>query len=105
MFNYYSVTITNVEERSKQIWGYHRFLLVTEYESKVALPPPFSILCYIFTTCRWVIRKLHPRKQETRKSTDEVQNKRKIDSDYWWYRFRHEKADEIKNALNGIRLE
>ncbi|CAF4113517.1 unnamed protein product, partial [Rotaria sordida] len=37
----FNVTITRVEEQSKQVWGYHRFLLVNEYKSKVSLPPPF----------------------------------------------------------------
>ncbi|CAF1465303.1 unnamed protein product, partial [Rotaria sordida] len=104
----FNVTITRVEEQSKQVWGYHRFLLVNEYKSKVSLPPPFSILNYLFLSGQWLAKKLlrcsryslNDKKAE--EFTDKIQDKRKIHSDYWWHKLRHEKTVQIEASLKEI---
>ncbi|CAF3800527.1 unnamed protein product [Rotaria sp. Silwood1] len=51
----FNVTIQYVEEQSNQIWGYQRYLLVTEYSVKSPLPPPFHTVPNLYHIVRSVL--------------------------------------------------
>ncbi|CAF3971719.1 unnamed protein product, partial [Rotaria sordida] len=78
----FNVTISDVAERSKQIWGYERYLIIIEYEDKPSIPPPLV------------------------KDSNSSKNKRKIE-DYQccWYTLKRENMDQIVAALEKIGLK
>jgi transient receptor potential cation channel subfamily M protein 3 len=43
---------------SHEIWMFHLFRVVMEYEKKPALPPPFSLLCHVYSVLKYCYRKL-----------------------------------------------
>ncbi|CAF4091208.1 unnamed protein product, partial [Rotaria sordida] len=78
----FNVTISDVAERSKQIWGYERYLIIIEYKDKPSIPPPLV------------------------KDSNSSKNKRKIE-DYQccWYTLKRENMDQIVAALEKIGLK
>ncbi|CAF0987672.1 unnamed protein product [Rotaria sp. Silwood1] len=78
----FNVTIRDVEERSKQVWGYERYLIINEYRDKPSIPPPVV------------------------KGSDSIENERKIDDDHCcWYTLKRENMDHIVAALEKVGLK
>ncbi|CAF1144352.1 unnamed protein product [Rotaria sordida] len=124
----FNVTIQNVEKQSYQIWGYQRYLLVAEYSIKSPLPPPFNTFHNLYRIVQCLIEKLqkpkstnsknnsHALEMESRglnennseeefKDNNEFQRKKEIAGDYWWYTLKHEKENQIVDALQNIELK
>ncbi|CAF1107885.1 unnamed protein product [Rotaria sordida] len=124
----FNVTIQNVEKQSYQIWGYQRYLLVAEYSMKSPLPPPFNTFHNLYRIVQCLIEKLQKSKstnaknnsytlemesrglnknnsEEEFKDNNEFQRKKEIAGDYWWYTLKHEKENQIVDALQNIELK
>ncbi|CAF3880388.1 unnamed protein product [Rotaria sp. Silwood1] len=54
----FNVTIRDVEERSKQVWGYERYLIINEYRDKPSIPPPVGTPYILYRSVRHLYRKL-----------------------------------------------
>ena len=74
-FELFSVTIQNVQEQSHDLWRYQRFLIVKEFSEKPLLPPPFSIISYIFMSIQRF-------RSQRRSSTYQVHNSLMFRMDY-----------------------
>ncbi|CAF0835257.1 unnamed protein product [Adineta steineri] len=121
----FNVTIQNVENQSHQIWRYQRFLLVFEYSDKPPLPPPFNPIYYLFSSIRYLIRRLKSLRQRRRnvtceptpmelttingdrihkafKITDAMQRESAIADDYWRYALKNGRKDQVEVALQNI---
>ncbi len=61
MFFFSSVTIQNVQDQSHDLWRYQRFLLVSEYENKNFLPPPFNAINSLVTLTRYLMKRCRKR--------------------------------------------
>ncbi|KAL8598697.1 hypothetical protein ACOMHN_033261 [Nucella lapillus] len=48
LYAMFTVTTAKVYNESVEIWRYQRYVMIVHFEEGLVLPPPFSILCYIF---------------------------------------------------------
>ena len=48
------VTTAKVYNDSVEIWKYQRYGMIVDFEERLVLPPPFTILCYAFFILRWI---------------------------------------------------
>ena len=48
------VTTAKVYNESVEIWKYQRYGMIVDFEKRLVLPPPFTVLCYIFFILRWL---------------------------------------------------
>ncbi|XP_060575124.1 transient receptor potential cation channel subfamily M member-like 2 isoform X2 [Ruditapes philippinarum] len=53
----FSNVFQQIEKNSKEIWKYHMYFLVMEYDKKPFLVAPFSIIPIFFHAIRWLFRK------------------------------------------------
>ena len=76
------MTIQNVQEQSHDLWRYQRFLIVKEFSEKPLLPPPFSIIYYIFMSIRFFFTRIRRSRNQPRSSTYHVDNSFMFQMDY-----------------------
>jgi transient receptor potential cation channel subfamily M protein 2 len=55
--NTFSSTYNQLEEHSNQIWKYERYELVFEYKDTPLLPPPLTVIGYIYGFVKYLIAK------------------------------------------------
>ena len=48
------VTTAKVYNESVEIWKYQRYGMIVDFEKRLVLPPPFTVLCYIFFILKWL---------------------------------------------------
>ncbi|CAF1451499.1 unnamed protein product [Rotaria sordida] len=70
----FNVTIQNVQDQSRNLWCYQRFLLVNEFRKKSLFPPPFNTcFCLVATVIHFITR--HQERYRTHQSiSDEKQS-------------------------------
>ncbi|XP_076468214.1 transient receptor potential cation channel subfamily M member-like 2 [Babylonia areolata] len=55
----FAVTTAKVYNESVEIWRYQRYVMIVDFEERLVLPPPFTILCYIFFILKWIGRLIY----------------------------------------------
>lgn len=64
-----------MHENADEIWKYQRYRLVYEYVDAPLLPPPLSLIYYIFLAVKWSSKKFIERKfipKEDRSNGDQA---------------------------------
>ncbi|CAF3203613.1 unnamed protein product [Rotaria sp. Silwood2] len=109
----FNVTIQNVQMQSHRIWRYQRFLLISDYNNKPPLPPPFNTIYYLYIIICYIIKKIKCYSQKHRHDkmfaffwlmivNDVMQRESAIADDYWSYTLKHGKKDRVEVAIQNI---
>jgi hypothetical protein len=54
MLLFFSTTTAKVYNVSIEIWRYQRYGMIVDFEERMPLPPPLTILCYLFYILKWL---------------------------------------------------
>lgn len=77
------MTIQNVKDQSRKVWGYERTLLVDEYIAKPMVPPPLNIPFSICRITKYVYQKCQPMKSRNKHTNDSEEPFKSKSS--WYY--------------------
>lgn len=56
LYSLFSNTIRKLEDKVKNIWRYQRYELVVNFSSRLTLPPPLSILTFVYMIIKYCIK-------------------------------------------------
>ncbi|OQV16369.1 putative Transient receptor potential cation channel subfamily M member 5 [Hypsibius exemplaris] len=89
LFALFTATQLRIESEADSIWKFKRYSVVMEFASRPAVPPPFSIIHYLVSGVKYVVRGIRRkcgRGEEHRKMDPRVRGRRSFRHDdfhYW----------------------
>ncbi|CAF1207939.1 unnamed protein product [Rotaria sp. Silwood1] len=97
-----NITIQNVQMKSHRIWRYQRFLLISDYNRKPPLPPPFNTIYYLYIFICYIVEKIKRCSQRHQHVSDAMQRESALADDYWSSTLKHGKKDQIDVTIQNI---
>ncbi|KAK7467859.1 hypothetical protein BaRGS_00036896 [Batillaria attramentaria] len=55
----FATTCRQVQDVSLEIWKYQRYGMITDFEDRLLLPPPFTVLCYLYYGVGFAVKKIY----------------------------------------------
>ncbi|KAL5012140.1 hypothetical protein ScPMuIL_010691 [Solemya velum] len=115
LYALFSATQSKIAKNAKEIWKYQKYTIVLEFEQRLRLPPPFTVISYVIMLLIFIIKSiLYCCKKGCRPETDkpdlpgEVAIRRMKESEdycYWRKCFNRMREDKEEDSERKIQMK